>query len=211
MNLSRLLPARTTAVSCAWLFGTVAMVSAQQQRPPTPPQRPPAAQPAAPAAAPSAPAAAPTAPVRTEQITYDAWTVTCRDPTTAGAKKACSAVLSLQVVQQNRRQPLGAWILGKNNDGVLTSVLQTPQIQTGVLIQKGIEFKLGNAAPRKLSYVVCAAQRCEATIQMDAAMVKDALAAANATITIFAANGNDVNFNIPSIKGIDKAIAAIGR
>jgi invasion protein IalB len=190
------------------LFGTATLVTAQQQRPPTPPQRPPAAQPAAPAAA---PAAAPTVPQRTETITYDAWTVTCRDPVTAGAKKACSAVLQLRVVQQNRQQVLGAWVLGKNNDGVLMSVLQTPQIQAGVLIQKGVDFKLGNAAPRKLSYVACTAQRCETSVQMDAAMVKDALAAANATITIYAANGRDVTLNIPSIKGVDKAIAAIGR
>jgi invasion protein IalB len=169
--------------------------------PQSPPQRP---------ATPQTPAT-PSTPQRTETITYDAWQVTCRDPVTAGGKKICSGILSLQVVQDGRRQVLGAWVIGKSEEGVLTSVLQTPQVQIGILIQKGVDLKLGSAAPRKLNYVVCSAQRCEASIPMDAAMVRDSLAAADATIVIHTADGKDITLNIPSIKGIDKAIAAIGR
>jgi invasion protein IalB len=90
-------------------------------------------------------------------------------------------------------------------------VLQTPQLQAGVLIQKGVDLKLGAAAPRKLNYVTCASRGCESSAPLDAAMIRDATAAANATITIHAANGREVTINLPSLKGFDKAIAAIGR
>ena len=42
-------------------------------------------------------------------------------------------------------------------------------------------------------------------------MVKEVMNAPNATITIYNKDGTALNINVPSIKGIDKALAAIAR
>jgi invasion protein IalB len=181
----------------------------QAQPAPKPAAPAPAAQ--APAAAAPAAPAAPTAPQRTETVVYDSWTVTCRDTVGTSSKKACSATLPLQIVQENQRQVLGAWFIARNNEGALVTLLQTPMLQAGgVDLQKGAELKLGKGNTRKLTYASCDPRNCEASVIMDDAMLKEATAAADATITVYAKNGSGVNIQMP-IKGIDKAIASIGR
>jgi invasion protein IalB len=189
----------------------IGIALAQQTRPPakgTQPAAPPAAAPAAPAA--------PTGPVRTETTTFDTWTVTCREVVGGKAKKTCAAQMTLARVENNQRQVFGAWVIGRNNEGALFTVLQTPIFRTqtsspGILISKGVEFKLGNGAVRKIDYVACEPQRCEASIPMDDAMVKEAVGAPNASITLYNKDGTALTINVPSIKGIDKALAAVGK
>lgn len=169
-------------------------------------QAPPVGQSAqvAPSAAPAAPAA-PSAPVRTERIVYDSWTVTCTDTLEKAAKKTCSAML--QVVEEKQRQVLLVWIIGRDNQGVLRTVIQSP---TGVQIPKGLELKFGTTAARTVPYAACTPQNCEASTVMDDAMVRDARGSAEATATIVATDGRAINFKM-GIKGIDKAFAALGK
>ena len=120
------------------------------------------------------------------------------------------------MVEQNQRQVLGAWVIRRNKEGVLVTVLQTPMFRTktspaGILIRKGVEFKLGAGAARKLPYAACEPKRCESSMAMDDAMVREALSAPNATITVYNKDGTALAMNVPSIKGIDKALAAVGR
>lgn len=168
------------------------------------------AQPPAPAQQPAP--AAPTTPAvsqRTETINYDNWTVTCREaiegPTKG--KKACSAVL--RVSDQNQKNIVFVWLIARNPAGALLTVAQIP---TGVLIQKGVDLKVGSGKARTLSYNACTAQNCEASITMDDAFNKELIAGqtGEVTATIYAVNGQTINFNFP-IKGIDKAIGSIGR
>jgi invasion protein IalB len=96
------------------------------------------------------------------------------------------------------------------------SVLQVPMFQTqnspaGLSLGKGLELKLGTGAVRRLNYVACDPQRCEASIAMDDALVKEATAAPSATITIYSRNETALTINVASLKGIDKALGAIGR
>lgn len=146
-------------------------------------------------------------PVRTETITYGEWTVTCR----YAVKKICSAELSIVTQQQNQAVNVGAWIIAHNNQGTLVSLLQTPQINVGVLVSKGIELKIGNAKPTRISYTACNPQRCEGTVPMDEALIREADASSNgsAAITFWKADGYEFTINIQSIKGIDRAIAAV--
>ena len=65
----------------------------------------------------------PAGPVRTETITYDMWTVACRDTPEGGTRKACSARLTIQAQQQNQRITVGNWIIGRNTEGGLVSVV----------------------------------------------------------------------------------------
>jgi invasion protein IalB len=182
-----------------------------QQRPAAPaaqPQKPQAAQ--AQPAAPQAPAPAagqqPAAPVqpqpiRTEILAHDNWTVTCRE--FADKRRNCSAVL--QVVQQQNNQVLFVWVLGKNNDGKLMSVLQTP---TGVTLAPGVEIKLSRGAARKATFVNCDTSRCEATLEVDDAFIRDASASDNVEATIYSNAGQGVKFTLP-FKGFDKAVAGV--
>jgi invasion protein IalB len=155
----------------------------------------------------------PSVPTRTETITYDNWVVTCREPVGASPpKKTCSAMLQLIDQRNNQRTVLLTWIIARNNEGGLISLLQTPTgIQGGISITKGVELKIGNTAARKLTYVACAVQRCEATTPMDAAVLRDWTSGTSATAIIHTANDRAVNINNIPITGIDKAISAIGR
>lgn len=192
----------TVSVLCLALVAGAA--SAQQSRPgsgsPQPQPRPPAA---APQSAPQQPPAAPAQPqpVRTEIVPYDNWTVTCRE--FADKRRNCSAVL--QVVQQQNSQVLFVWVLGKSNEGKLVSVLQTP---TGVTLAPGVEVKLARGAPRKATYVNCDPSRCEATLELDDAFIRDASATETVEATMYSNAGQGVKFTLP-FKGFDKAAAAV--
>jgi len=157
-----------------------------------------------PAAATPAPAT-PSAPVRTERIVYDSWTVTCTDTVEKTSKKTCSAVL--QVIEEKQHQVLLLWVIGRDNQGVLRTVFQSP---TGVQIPRGLELKFGTAAARTVPYAACTPQNCESSIAIDDAMVRDARASGEATATIYAIDGRSINFKM-GIKGIDKAFAALGK
>ena len=45
---------------------------------------------------------------------------------------------------------------------------------------------------------------------MDEALIKEVSSAGTAVATIYSTDGRNINFNMP-IKGIDKALAAVGR
>jgi invasion protein IalB len=220
VNFRKIIMAVSTVLVAAVIavLGTIYFadrnISAQTQGPPTTPkpgsptpQRVPTQ--AAPAV-PAAPATPTAGPVRTETITYDAWTVTCRDTPDGKSKKICSATLPMVVQQQNQRVTVGGWIIAHNNEGALLSLLQTPQIDVGVLIAKGVALKIGDGRPHQINYVDCNPQRCEATTPMDDTFIRELMAGANgpATITFWKTDGSDITMNIQSIKGIDKAIAA---
>ena len=85
------------------------------------------------------------------------------------------------------------------------------QIDVGVLIAKGVALKIGDSKPHQFSYVACNPQRCEATMPMDETVIRQMIAGADgpAAITFWKADGADVTISIQSIKGIDKAIAAV--
>ena len=156
-----------------------------------------------PAAAAGAQPATPPAPqpIRTEIVANDNWTVTCRE--FADKKRTCSGVL--QVVQSQNNQVLFVWILGKNNDGKLMSVLQTP---TGISIAPGVEVKTAKGPAKKAVYVNCEQSRCEATLDMDDAFIRDASGSDQVEATIFSNTGQGVKFALP-FKGFDKALAAV--
>jgi invasion protein IalB len=181
------------------------------QPPPAKPAPAPQSSPAKPAPAPAAAPAAPSGPVRTETITYDNWTVTCRDTVDGKSKKVCVATLPMRVQQQNQVVNLGTWLILHNKEGALVSVVQTPQVDMGVLISKGVELKIGDGKPRKMSYFDCTPQHCESTLAMDDATIKEVVAAANSglVVTFWKADDTVATIALPSIKGVDKAIAAV--
>lgn len=194
-------------VVVVWLLqGDMMEIMAQTN----PPARPlPAVRPAAPAApATTAPAqsppAAPTPAQRTETINYNSWTLTCQQPLDKSSKMKC--IGSLKVVdQQPQHHVIMSWLVGRASNGALQLVIQTP---TGVQIQSGIALKLGDQPPRKLPFVSCGPEQCDAAIDMDAAMIQDATASANAVVTVRAIDGRDVNFNF-AIKGFEKIVPSI--
>jgi invasion protein IalB len=147
--------------------------------------------------------AAPSGPQRVETITYDAWTVTCRDIVGVSDKKTCTA--TLQVVEPKQRRVVFTWLLGYDPKGTLTAVFQTP---VGVQIPRGVEIKLGKAQVRKVNFMTCSSQMCEAAVPLDAALLKEALAAQNAVAVVYAMNGRGLQFNM-NLKGIDKALGAL--
>jgi invasion protein IalB len=141
---------------------------------------------------------------RTETITYGSWTVDCQTtaPTPTSSKQC---IARLQATEQNSKQILLNWIIGRNNQGVLTTVLNTP---TGVQIAQGVELKFGENAVHKLSYVLCGPRRCEAAMPMDAVLISNATAADKAVVTFVGLEGKNISITLP-IQGIDKAIDSV--
>jgi invasion protein IalB len=113
--------------------------------------------------------------------------------------------------QQNMRVTLGVWLIAHNNEGALVSVVQTLLLDVGVLIGRGMELKLGEGKPRKINFFACNPKLCESSMPMDDAAINEAIAAANGTaaVTFWRSDGAPFTINIASIKGIDKAIAAV--
>ena len=201
-----------TALICTLVAGSVALAitiyfANQDVGAQTPPARPAPK----PTPAPAPAQAAPSGPIRTETINYDNWTVTCRDTADGKSKKVCVATMPMQVQQQNQRVTLGAWSILHNREGLLVSVVQITQIDIGVLIAKGVELKLGNGKSYKLSYVDCNPKLCESTLAMDEAVIREVVAGANdrTSVTLWKTDGTEASITFNSIKGIDKAIAAV--
>jgi invasion protein IalB len=142
------------------------------------------------------------APVEwTKVATYGSWEVRCQNPNLN--TKVCAAWL--EVINQQSKQVMIAWIVGPDNKGALQTLFQTP---TGVRVAAGVDVKLGNAAARHVNYITCLPRQCTAGMPMDDAFVKDTIAAQKADVTLYAPDGKGINFGIPVI-GFDKAVAAI--
>jgi len=139
----------------------------------------------------------------TETRVYDRWTVTCRSMENEKARRACSAALR---IVNNQQQLVILWEIGRGADGRIRASLQTP---TGVMVQKGVDLKVGEARVGKFDYAACVPQNCEAGGAMDGTQIKKMAAASEMTITIHARDGRDVNFKFP-MKGLDKAMTAVG-
>ncbi len=106
------------------------------------------------------------------------------------------------------------WQIGFNEEGHLVTAVHIPSglavkqgdqtVGGAISIPNGVELKFGNGAVRRLSYVLCGPQQCFAEAPIDEAFGKEAVASANATITVHT-SGGAIPFDL-AIKGIDKAI-----
>ena len=144
---------------------------------------------------------------RAETIVDDNWTVTCALTDQSGAKKQCSAILRIAQTDKNGAQHIVfSWVLG-HQDGKLESILSVP---SGVLIQPGVEVKIGDKETRKLIYSLCQPDHCESVLPLDEMMVKGLSAAATTEVTIYAVNGATAKFTV-NMKGFAQAIADLGK
>jgi invasion protein IalB len=144
---------------------------------------------------------------RAETIVDDNWTVTCALTDQSGAKKQCSAVLRIAQTDKNGAQRIVfSWVLG-HQDGKLESVLSVP---SGVLIQPGVDVRIGDKETRKLVYSLCQPDHCESVLPLDELMVKGLSAAATTEVTIYAVNGATAKFTV-NMKGFAQAVADLGK
>lgn len=141
-------------------------------------------------------------PVRTETTQFDQWVVTCREVVGGKQPKECAA--ALRVVQPNKQLVL-LWEAARDDKGVIRTVIQTP---TGVLVQQGVDVKVGDEIVTKFAYFACIPNNCEAAGVIDDKLLKRLAAASEVTLTIHARDGRDIHFKFP-VKGIDKAVAAL--
>lgn len=147
----------------------------------------------------SAPAEA--QPQRVETTVHESWTVTCQD--TAEKKNTCTAVL--RVADNQSGNVVLVWAVGKDTNGKLTAVMQTP---TGVQLAPGVVVKVGKGADRKLTYATCSPRQCDATAPFDASFQKDVNAAEEATAVITLIDGRTAEFKFP-LKGSASALKLV--
>jgi invasion protein IalB len=143
------------------------------------------------------------ASARTEILTYDNWTVTCRDGQPK-EKRTCSAELAISQEANNQRRVVFAWLMGLK-DNVPTSAFR---FLPGVTITPGLELKFPEKAVRKVPITLCEPSHCEATAPMDEAFIKEASAAIQAEVVLHASDGRQVTFTV-NMKGFSQALAAV--
>jgi len=148
----------------------------------------------------------PAAQSRTEILTYDNWTVTCRDGVDPKEKRVCSAELVIAQEANNQRRPVFVWILGLNKDGAPTNAWR---FVTGLSIPPGLELKFADKS-RKVPIATCDAAFCSATLPVDDAFAKEASALVQSEAVLQTADGRTVTFTI-NMKGFAQALAAIRR
>lgn len=140
-------------------------------------------------------------PRRIETTVFDSWTVTCGE--NEAGKKNCNAVL--RVIDNESGNVVLVWLVAKDANNKLASAMQTP---TGIQLANGVSLKLGAAAARKLAYVNCMPNHCEAVAPLDAAFLKEINAATEASATITLVDGRTAEFKFP-LKGATEAIKLI--
>jgi invasion protein IalB len=144
---------------------------------------------------------------RAETIVDDNWTVTCALTDQSGAKRQCSAVLRIaQTDKSGAQRIVFSWVLGRQ-EGKLASVFSVP---SGVLIQPGVEVKIGEREPRKLGYSLCQPDHCESVLPLDDLMIKSLSAAPTTDVTIYAVNGAAAKFTV-NMKGFTQALGDLGK
>jgi invasion protein IalB len=186
------------AVAATW-SATASTATAQQRRPPAPAPAETSQQ--------AQEAQAASAQGRTEILTYDNWTVTCRDGRDPKEKRVCSAELSIFQEAQGQRRAVFAWIMGLNKDGALTSAFR---FLPGISIVPGMELKFADKPARKVPITSCEPSVCEATTPMDDGFIKEASQLVQAEAIVTASDGRQVTFTI-NMKGFAPALAAIRR
>ncbi|MDR3372492.1 MAG: invasion associated locus B family protein [Ancalomicrobiaceae bacterium] len=144
-------------------------------------------------------------PTKTETLNFDTWTVTCQEFVEPKPKKVCFA--QMRVTQSPSGQLVLLWTIGYRDDGQLETLLRVP---TGVAIRQAIDLKIGAGAVRKLEYATCEPAFCTATSQLDAAQLKELVAAETIQFVVYGSNGQNLKLDLP-IKGADKAFAALKR
>jgi invasion protein IalB len=144
---------------------------------------------------------------RTEILTYDNWTVTCRDGRDPKEKRVCSAELQIFQEAGGQRRAVFAWLMGLNKDGVLALALR---FLPGVQIGPGVELKFADKPPRKVPITTCEPAVCEASTTMDDAFIREAGSVIQGEAVVHASDGRLVTFTI-NMKGFVQAAAAIRR
>jgi invasion protein IalB len=187
---------RAIAFAAALTVVGMASVAMAQQPPRTAQQQ---------AQAPGATAAA--ASGRTEILTYDNWTVTCRDGRDPKEKRVCSAELNIFQEAQGQRRVVFSWTMGLNKDGVPATALR---FLPGVQIAPGVDLKFADRTPRKLPIITCEPTHCEAATTMDDAFIREASQVIQGEALIQASDGRQVAFTI-NMKGFAQAAAAVRR
>ncbi len=182
------------------LSAAVAPALAQQRGMPVPTQ--------AQSASPQQAQAPTTAQGRTEILTYDNWTVTCRDGRDPKEKRVCSAELSIfQDAGGGQRRAVFAWIMGLNKDNALTSAFR---FLPGISIVPGVELKFADKPARRVPITTCEPSACEATTPMDDGFIREASPVIQAEAIVTASDGRQVTFTI-NMKGFAQALAAVRR
>jgi invasion protein IalB len=133
--------------------------------------------------------------------THGAWETQCP----VAGKNPCVAVLRL--IQQPTNTTVFGWIVGKGGNGAWGMTVESP---TGVVIDRGLELKVGDGPPRQLVYSTCTPQRCTSSAPIDAALMRDLQTANRASAKIYASSGQTLEFGIP-LTGFKEAVASLGQ
>jgi invasion protein IalB len=140
---------------------------------------------------------------KSETVPVGNWLVMCNDYVNAVVKRACTA--KLEIHDEKNNSVVFVWEIGLSTDKKIMSIMHFP---TGVLIEHGVELRIGKAAPRKIPFAACAPTECSVQFPADPSFIRDVAANPSIEAVILAVNGSTPTFTI-NTAGIDKAYAQI--
>jgi invasion protein IalB len=133
---------------------------------------------------------------------FGSWAVSCPE---AGSATGARCFARLTVIDDKRKLVLINWLVGYNKEQKLLMDVLTP---TEVDIAYGLNLKLDDAKPIKLSYISCGLQGCVSRTLIDDATFAKLKKAKTTTMTILSTDNKQIQMKIQP-EGLAQAMAAI--
>jgi invasion protein IalB len=129
--------------------------------------------------------------------TIGAWAVQCAE--VSGQGKQCN--LAQTLVDTRRRQPLASWVIGNNEEGVLTSSITIP---AGVNVSAGVSIQIGDRESFEVPFTTCVRAGCVAQFAASSAVVDAMASYERAVVTMKTLQDQDIGLPF-SLSGFTEA------
>lgn len=129
--------------------------------------------------------------------TIGAWAVQCSE--VSGQGKQCN--LAQTLVDTRRRQPLASWVIGNNEEGVLTSSITIP---AGVNVSAGVRIQIGDRESFDVPFTTCVRAGCVAQFAASSAVVDAMASYERAVVTMKTLQDQDIGLPF-SLTGFTEA------
>lgn len=132
--------------------------------------------------------------------TYDAWTVQCVNRNQGGQnQRTCQ--MSQELLQQETRQRVLLFAIGKQAEGAATATLVLP---FGLLLSEGVQIQIAEKEVVRGTYRTCLPAGCVAEINLSDAAIEELEAGESASVMMTANSGQAVKTEV-SLKGFSAA------
>lgn len=137
--------------------------------------------------------------------TYGQWALLCGEPKEKELRPRCSLVQAL--VEKSSNQLVFRVVVTYGPKGKLILKIDGP---TGIALQRGLEFALGEAKLYRMPFHTCVPKGCSALLVIEDDLKQDLLNAEKGTLTVYALDGRPLRA-LAELKGFADGLAALDK